>query len=108
MVTGRECRPFCAVDAPSSQANVKDVCLLIDMKSNITDVNSALAELQRGIDARAPLEELRRIVREQAVINASLCADCRCATAPLAESGADTMASFRLSTKSFFRSESAP
>jgi hypothetical protein len=40
-------------DAIAEKADVKDVCALIDLKSNIADVNVALAELQRGIDNRS-------------------------------------------------------
>mmetsp|Transcript_41386 Transcript_41386/g.69226 ORF Transcript_41386/g.69226 Transcript_41386/m.69226 type:complete len:636 (+) Transcript_41386:16-1923(+) len=63
-------------DAIAEKADVKDVCALIDLKSNIADVNVALAELQRGIDNRCPYDEFKCVVRDQSVINASLCADC--------------------------------
>lgn len=58
------------------KSDMKDVCALVDVKVGIDDVNSALAEVSRELDGKASLAALEASVREQGVINASLCAEC--------------------------------
>jgi hypothetical protein len=36
------------------KSNIKDVCALLDMKSNIDDVNKALGDLHEEIEVRVP------------------------------------------------------
>lgn len=36
----------------TQKSNIKDVCTLLDMKSNIEDVNKALAEVSEALETR--------------------------------------------------------
>ena len=38
------------------KANIKDVCSLLDMKSNIEDVNKVFFEINKELDLKAPLD----------------------------------------------------
>eukprot|EP00357_Protocruzia_adherens_P011027 CAMPEP_0114975776 /NCGR_PEP_ID=MMETSP0216-20121206/2296_1 /TAXON_ID=223996 /ORGANISM="Protocruzia adherens, Strain Boccale" /LENGTH=802 /DNA_ID=CAMNT_0002336613 /DNA_START=61 /DNA_END=2469 /DNA_ORIENTATION=+ len=57
------------------KANIKDVCTLLDMKSNIDDVNKALTEVHKELDQKSAAEELTQSVNDQALINEALCAE---------------------------------
>lgn len=57
------------------KVDVKDMCTLLDTKAGVDEVNTALSDVSRELDAKASTDELSRIVREQAVINTSLCAE---------------------------------
>jgi len=57
------------------KANIKDVCTLLDTKSNIDDVNKALLEIHKELDSKIIRDELATIVNDQALINESLCTE---------------------------------
>jgi len=57
------------------KANIKDVCTLLDAKSNIDDVNKALVEIHKELDLKSNQEDLGTIVNDQALINESLCTE---------------------------------
>lgn len=58
------------------KSDMKDVCALVDVKVGVDDVNQALAEVSRELEGKCSVRELEAAVREQAVINSSLCAEC--------------------------------
>ena len=47
------------------KANIKDVCAILDNKSNIEDVNKALGEIHGELDAKAGAEDLASSLHEQ-------------------------------------------
>jgi len=57
------------------KANIKDVCTLLDTKSNIDDVNKALVEIHKELDLKSNQEEIHSVVNDQALINESLCTE---------------------------------
>ena len=57
------------------KSNIKDVCTLLDMKSNIEDVNKALAEVSEALETRVQSRDFREALSEQATINEALCAE---------------------------------
>jgi hypothetical protein len=57
------------------KSNIKDVCLLIDQKSNIDDVNKALTEIHGELDMKTQDDAYQLSVREQNSINEILCAE---------------------------------
>ena len=48
------------------KSNIKDVCTLLDMKSNIDDVNKALGEIHGELDIKVQQTELQLALSEQA------------------------------------------
>mmetsp|Transcript_29692 Transcript_29692/g.95427 ORF Transcript_29692/g.95427 Transcript_29692/m.95427 type:complete len:501 (+) Transcript_29692:516-2018(+) len=69
------CREGVSREELADKVEARDMCALLDVKANVEDVNAALLEINREMEAKAPLEQLRRSVREQSIINASLCTD---------------------------------
>ena len=57
------------------KSSIKDVCVLLDQKSNIEDVNKALTEIHDELDTKASEESYQLSVREQNQINEILCAE---------------------------------
>ena len=64
------------------KANITDVCVLCDSKpstccldSDIEDVNNALREINEALAERATEQDLQSIVKDQAVINETLCSE---------------------------------
>lgn len=55
------------------KASIKDVCQLIDSKSNIEDVNTALTSIHKELDQKPTYDDLSAIVKKQAQVNDSLC-----------------------------------
>lgn len=45
------------------------------MVEDIEDVNKAIADLQKQLDYKANLEELKTVVNDQALINESICTE---------------------------------
>ena len=48
---------------------------MLDTKANTEDVNKVLVDVCRELQEKAGAEELRAALRDQAVVNAGLCAD---------------------------------
>ena len=60
----------------SRKSNIKDVCALLDMKSNTDEVNKALDEIHEDLDKRVVAKtELNEALQEQNSINEALCAE---------------------------------
>ena len=58
------------------KSNIKDVCALLDMKSNTEEVNKALDEIHEEIDkVMVTKNELNEALQEQNQINEALCAE---------------------------------
>ena len=57
------------------KSNIKDVCTLLDKKSNIEDVNRALSEIHTELDSKTEDESYQVSIREQNSINEILCAE---------------------------------
>ncbi len=57
------------------KSNIKDVCALLDMKSNIEDVNKALAEMHEEVETRVATTDFRTALNDQNTINEALCAE---------------------------------
>ncbi|KAL4493978.1 hypothetical protein ABPG72_021995 [Tetrahymena utriculariae] len=57
------------------KSNIKDVCTLLDAKSNIDDVNRALSDIHRELEKKSYQEDLNNIVSDQAIINEQLCTE---------------------------------
>lgn len=60
----------------SRKSDMRDVCALVDVKVDIDDVNHALAEVSRELEAKCSVSALETSICEQGVINSSLCAEC--------------------------------
>ncbi len=54
------------------KADVQDVCVLFDTKSNVEDVNAALDEVSRTLNRKADAEQVRTALERQGAINDSL------------------------------------
>lgn len=67
---------FASKEELASKSDMKDVCALVDVKVGVDDVNQALAEVSRELEAKASVSMLEASIREQGVINSSLCAEC--------------------------------
>jgi hypothetical protein len=48
----------------SSKANIKDICELIDMKSNIDDVNQIFTEMNTELEGKTRAEEFKAFCKE--------------------------------------------
>ena len=59
----------------AQKVNVKDMCQLLDMKSNIQDVNQALEEVNSEIERRALGDDVQRLGEELGVIAAQTTAE---------------------------------
>lgn len=57
------------------KANIKDVCILLDAKSNIEDINKIMGDMHRILETKASQEDLNTVVTDQAIINESLCTE---------------------------------
>lgn len=57
------------------KANIKDVCLILDQKPNIDDVNKALTEIHTELDTKASEDQFQLQVKEQNSINDLLCSE---------------------------------
>jgi len=58
------------------KSNIKDVCALLDMKSNTEEVNKALDEIHEEMDKQVVTKtELNDALTEQNAINEALCAE---------------------------------
>ncbi|GKT34758.1 hypothetical protein ADUPG1_008051 [Aduncisulcus paluster] len=53
-------------------ARVSDMCALLDMKSNVEDVNRALAEVSSELDTKATASEVKAALERQTCINNAL------------------------------------
>lgn len=56
------------------RATIKDVCVLLDQKANVEDVNSTLQLVQKEVEKRAPEDVLTKALNDQALVNEALCA----------------------------------
>lgn len=56
------------------RATIKDVCVLLDQKANVEDVNATLSLVQREVERKAPEERLTKALNDQALVNEALCA----------------------------------
>lgn len=54
---------------------LQDVCALLDVKANTEDVNKVLVDVCNELDRKAAAEDLQSAVRDQSIMNASLCVD---------------------------------
>mmetsp|Transcript_10195 Transcript_10195/g.26723 ORF Transcript_10195/g.26723 Transcript_10195/m.26723 type:complete len:664 (-) Transcript_10195:135-2126(-) len=61
--------------ATSSRPSIDKVEKMVEAKAGVEEVNRVLSEAHTEIEKRAFKSELERIVSEQAIINASLCAE---------------------------------
>lgn len=60
----------------SRKSNIKDVCALLDMKSNTEEVNKAFDEIHEEMDKNVVTKnELSEALVEQNSINEALCAE---------------------------------
>jgi len=60
----------------SRKSNIKDVCALLDMKSNTEEVNKAFDEIHEEMDKNVVTKtELSEALTEQNSINEALCAE---------------------------------
>ena len=59
----------------AQKSDMKDVCALVDVKVGVDDVNQALAEVSRELEGKCSVSALEAAIREQGVINSSLCAE---------------------------------
>lgn len=59
----------------TQKANISDICTLLDAKASIDDVNRALVDIHKELDAKPNSEELVSFTKEQQVINESLCTE---------------------------------
>lgn len=58
------------------KSNIKDVCALLDLKSNTEEVNKALDEIHEEMDkVMVTKPELNNALSEQNLINEALCAE---------------------------------
>ena len=67
---------FATKEDLSQKSDMKDVCALVDVKVGVDDVNQALAEVSRELELKCSVSALEAAIREQGVINSSLCAEC--------------------------------
>lgn len=58
-----------------NKSNIVDVCALLDMKSNIEDVNTALTEIHNSIELRVEKEIYVPQMDDQRAVNEVLCAE---------------------------------
>lgn len=54
---------------------VQDVCSMLDTKANTDDINKVLVDVCKELDQKALAGDLRHALKDQALINAGLCAD---------------------------------
>mmetsp|Transcript_19903 Transcript_19903/g.64787 ORF Transcript_19903/g.64787 Transcript_19903/m.64787 type:complete len:595 (-) Transcript_19903:899-2683(-) len=59
----------------STKVDMQDCISLLDAKAATADVNVALAQVSKLLEDKAGVSDLQKIVHEQGVINASLCAE---------------------------------
>jgi len=57
------------------KSNIKDVCALLDMKSNIDDVNKALSEIHASVELKLGKTDYQEALQDQNAINEALCAE---------------------------------
>ncbi|CAG9325041.1 unnamed protein product [Blepharisma stoltei] len=57
------------------KANIKDICVLLDMKPNIEDINKILQDLHDELDKKAAANEFHSHINSQALINEALCGE---------------------------------
>ena len=57
------------------KANIKDMCLLLDQKSNIDDVNKGLIEIHKELDTKLNTNDYKTFLTEQSLVNESLCTE---------------------------------
>lgn len=46
------------------KASIKDVCILLDSKANIEDINKALSEIHKEIELKANHDDLNNVVND--------------------------------------------
>jgi hypothetical protein len=61
------------------KCNINDACALLDTKANVEDVNRAMDQINGVMDSKAVAHDLNQYIREQSIINESLCAEHSCA-----------------------------
>jgi hypothetical protein len=54
---------------------LQDVCSLLDTKANTDDINKVIVDVCKELGQKAQAADLRHALKEQALINAGLCAD---------------------------------
>lgn len=55
------------------KASIKDICILLDMKANIEDINVALSDVHKELDEKSPMSALLSHISEQENLNTNLC-----------------------------------
>jgi len=54
-------------DEIGQKSNIKDVCVLVDMKANSEDLRRSIEEVQKSVQVQQPLDV--QIVREQKIMS---------------------------------------
>ncbi|QDZ24209.1 hypothetical protein HOP50_12g67460 [Chloropicon primus] len=58
-----------------NSTTVEDICTVLDRKVNTDDINSVLETIQNDIDSKIDVKMFQKAVRDQSLINASICID---------------------------------
>ena len=57
------------------RVQIKDLCTLLDQKSNLTDVNKTLEVVQQEVESCVKRQQLTDALNDQALVNEALCAE---------------------------------
>lgn len=57
------------------RVQIKDLCTLLDQKSNLSDVNKTLEVVQQEVESCVKTQQLTDALNDQALVNEALCAE---------------------------------